>query len=471
MFNKINILINIIMPYRRSYRRRAPARRTYRKRESPSYLTQAYRAVRPYAKWAGATAGAAALRYGGSNIASALPYAKMAASYASPYISKGLIGASKYALQGAGYFGDPSAHGAYRLGGQMTPAPSTIITAALPKFSSNLNSGSVCIEHTEFLADIFPSSSAGAFQVQGFTINAGLTTFPFLSQIAQNFESYKFNTLTFSYRSMSSDAILSTSASSALGTVAVVTYYDVLDAAPINKSVMENYEGGGSCKPSQSMLHLVECSPKQNVLQELYVRTGLPNSTNYDLKMYDLGTFYIATQGMQQTSSSYPVGELHVSYSCCLYKGKLNEAYSDNFTDHYQLGGVSYAAPIGVSSVLEPGSNAGTSINTVGTVLTFTTTFGNTYLVTYSVTGTSATITSPVLTPTGGHFGSIWAGDSVAQVQSPANTESSIHLMMQWVFVQTAQTAFMTFGTAGTIPTAFTTGDLWITKMNASILD
>lgn len=100
----------------------------------------------------------------------------------------------------------------------------------------------------------------------------------------------------------------------------MATNYDASDPPFTSKSEMLNYEFSSSCKPSESIMHMIECDPHQSVLTEMYTRAG-ELTPNKDIKFYDLGKFQIATTGFQGTSVN--IGELHCTYQIRLLKPKL----------------------------------------------------------------------------------------------------------------------------------------------------
>jgi hypothetical protein len=171
------------------------------------------------------------------------------------------------------------------------------------------------VNHREFLTDINGSVN---FKNQVFPINPGLlTSFPWLSLIAADFEEYETDGLVFEYRPTSGTAVSSTS--SALGVVILATDYDVANPLFISKQQMESYEYSTSTVPFTACIHPVECARGSNVFNNLFVRTGVPPSGT-DLRLYDVGNFQIATQGMQ---SAFVVGELWVSYSYRFRKPRI----------------------------------------------------------------------------------------------------------------------------------------------------
>lgn len=92
-----------------------------------------------------------------------------------------------------------------------------------PKFSTTVQS--FVMTKREFITNIVTSASANTFEYDVFQLNPGLSnTFPWLSQIAPNFETYKCHGLMFEFRSTSSDALNSTN--TALGQVIMSCQYD-----------------------------------------------------------------------------------------------------------------------------------------------------------------------------------------------------------------------------------------------------
>lgn len=202
------------------------------------------------------------------------------------------------------------------------------------------------IEHREFIGDVLGSI---AFQNTSFSINPGLfASFPWLAQVAANYEQYHINGMVYEFKSTAGDAVSSTN--NAMGTVIMATEYNSLNPAFTSKAEMENYQFCTSAKPSVSFLHPIECAKSESTLTELYMRTGeVPSGA--DKRFYDFGNFQIATQGMQ--ANGITVGELWVTYSVTLIKPRIPSALSQlPLQDHYswnadELATVSTGAPLG----------------------------------------------------------------------------------------------------------------------------
>lgn len=242
-----------------------------------------------------------------------------------------------------------------------------LLSGNLPEVYNMPKGGGTIIRYQEYLGDVVTSATPGAFKLDAYNIQPGLpASFPWLSQIAANYEQYSLEGVVYQFKSTSANAL--NSVNTALGSVMLATNYDVDDPAFVSKSEMLNYEYSSSCKPSESVLHMIECDPKQSVLTELYTRTGdLPQGR--DLKFYDLGKFQIATVGFQGTSVN--IGELHVTYQVRLLKPKLFSTLGEDIAV-WQLGNSNYsnALPLGNgTSFPEPSNNL--SISLTGTSMTF----------------------------------------------------------------------------------------------------
>lgn len=233
----------------------------------------------------------------------------------------------------------------------------------VPMFKSS--SRSTMVYHREYIQDILSSPVAGAFNMTSFSINPALaSTFPWLCEIAEQFEEYRIHGMIFEYKTTSSDALNSTN--TALGTVVLATQYNSLAVPFLNKQQMENYEFACSTKPSCSVIHPIECAYFENPTNILYTRTGVVSTG--DLRLYDIGRFNIATVGMQ--AANVVLGELWVSYAVEFLKPRLTD--SADVADHFSVplpatmdashyfgtnGG------LGVATIVpQPGSNFGVTL-------------------------------------------------------------------------------------------------------------
>lgn len=338
-----------------------------------------------------------------------------------------------------------------------------------PEIINSTNKGGFIVRHREYIADINASTN---FSLLAMDINPGLaSSFPWLSQIAEGFEQYNFRGLIYEFKSMSSDAVLSSSTSSALGTVIMATQYNSALPNFPDKKTMENYDFANSSKPSCSFLHPVECKKSETPVNYQYVRTGAVPS-GQDQRLYDLGNFQIATQGMQAASGV--AGELWATFEIEFFKPKLVSGIGYNLnTDKYKLGGtINPANPLGSGSIIQAGSEIGTTLTS--TTITFPSWITDgTYMLVWQVYGTATSVTPPAITVSSNISSlNLWRNDSQNALTNGGGDGIAVSVYIVYTFKITnflSSGTVITFGTAGTFPTAVQNGDLLITQINGAI--
>lgn len=221
--------------------------------------------------------------------------------------------------------------------------------------------GDIYISRTEFVQNVVCSNvAAGAsgFEITAFQLNPGLSsTFPWLSQIAQNFTMYEWCGLMYQYKPTFTE---SAGSSNNLGKVIFATNYDP-NASPFFTSVqMENYDYANACKPSDGLIHGVETKNSQQFGNMQYVRTG---ATTRDKVFTDIGTTYLATEGIPfSTPGTQIIGELWVTYYVKLSRAALYNSLLGLAISNDSFAGSSLATSL-VSSVQAATDNSiGTSI-------------------------------------------------------------------------------------------------------------
>lgn len=220
---------------------------------------------------------------------------------------------------------------------------------AVPEFSND-NERCTMICHREFISDI---RSTQSFASQTYRINPAIaSTFPWLSEIASNYEQYVVQGMVFEFKSTSATAVASTNTT--LGTVVMATQYNSLSPVFANKQQMENYEFSQSSVPSQSILHPIECDPTQTQCGGVF-NMYFPQDADGDTRLYDIGRFTIATVGMQADNAV--IGELWVTYKICLLKPRLTSV--SDVADFYQLDPATISAtnPLGNLANVVPSPN------------------------------------------------------------------------------------------------------------------
>lgn len=103
----------------------------------------------------------------------------------------------------------------------------------------------------------------------------------------------------------------------------MATQYDSILPPFTSKLQILNQEFSTSCKPSVNAIHPIECAPNQTSIPLLYTRTSAV-PTGADQRLYDLGVFYLCTEGQQGHDATSVLGELWCTYDILLYKPTLS---------------------------------------------------------------------------------------------------------------------------------------------------
>lgn len=181
---------------------------------------------------------------------------------------------------------------------------------------SGVDASSVTLRHREFVCDVVGSS---IFSNTSFAINPGNSTiFPWMSQIANQYDEYQFNQLIFGYKSVTADTAVATTQ---IGSVIMVATTNVNSGDFKSKIPMMEYESAVSCRVTDNCTFGVECDPAKGGLGPvLYVAPNGNVPVGEDVKTYYLGNFQIA---VNQCLNSGEIGELWVEYDITLRKKKM----------------------------------------------------------------------------------------------------------------------------------------------------
>lgn len=326
-------------------------------------------------------------------------------------------------------------------------------TDTVPMFGGN----SSRVKNKEFIKDISSSATAGNFKIESFRINpADSNTFPWLSEVAEQFSEYRLHGLLFEYKTTSSDALNSTN--TALGTVIMATQYNSYEDDFTNKQFMENSTYACSAKPSCSLVHGIECSKFENPVNVMYLAAGVPGEG--DLRMYDIGKFSIASTGLQGTSVT--IGELWVTYDVELIKPR--EISPPDLLSHFALNQPSNASPLGASFTSQFGNDFGITLNTTNRTISWPKSYTGLALTIYQITGSAVTVVTPTFTPSAGATAVndfYLGGTNNGNDQTIAGgTSTTLTVVKLW---QITGGGVVTVGNAGTIPAgALVVGDLTV---------
>lgn len=286
---------------------------------------------------------------------------------------------------------------------------------SIPSFGENVETeGGIVISHKEYLQDVVvpaivaPATAPVPFSLVSYPINPGLeTSFPWLAQVAANYEEYELKQCIFTFRSTTTD--IGTTGNGQCGTIVMATNYNA--GAPLfsDKRTIMEYANAMSCKTTEHMEHGVECDPKLlSGADGKYVRTG-PVPAGQDAKTYDHAMFQLALCNQPAGFAAQSVGELWVSYTVVLRKPKLVSATGSNISRDYfvQRVPISYNYPLSASASALGSSFLSAQQNSIGCVVAhrsaggFTVTFPSGFSGTVAVKMSCLATASGTITNTG----------------------------------------------------------------------
>lgn len=162
------------------------------------------------------------------------------------------------------------------------------------------------ISHVEAFTYVTPA--AGTFEVVTFSVNPALAScFPWLAQVAARYDSYRFRKLAFRYTA-NSGAQLS-------GQVTQSFNPDPTDGAPDDMFAALQYKNRSNDVIWKEQLLTVNLAESTMPNYKYKTRVGTPLGTNFDIKTYDVGNLYIATEGATPAT----LGRVDVEYVVDLF--------------------------------------------------------------------------------------------------------------------------------------------------------
>lgn len=189
--------------------------------------------------------------------------------------------------------------------------------------------GALMVTHRETIQSIYGNPSTTDFVNVTFSLNPGLTrTFPFLSQIAANFEEYEFVQLMFSYIPQTNFTLNSEDGQT--GSVYMYTDYNAFDRPKRSPQEMIQSYGTTKGRALQRIEHGIECDPKKlSGDGHNFVRVrGL--AENEPITKYDHGLFQLAVDSTPSTVANQIIGTLQVTYKILLRKPRCFSLYGYN---------------------------------------------------------------------------------------------------------------------------------------------
>lgn len=189
--------------------------------------------------------------------------------------------------------------------------------------SASDETGALTISHSEYVQDIYALASSEKFHVTALRLNPGLhATFPWLSQIAANYEEYELIQLLFTFESKISDQMGGSNGQ--VGSIIMFTDYGPDSALKTSKYTMLQGYAAGDALLTNNLVHGVECDPaKLHGDGHKFVRTRRVDGSLND---YDLGILQLGVSGTPATLANQIVGQLHVTYTVKLMKPRIYSA-------------------------------------------------------------------------------------------------------------------------------------------------
>lgn len=173
----------------------------------------------------------------------------------------------------------------------------------------------------DFVGDIVTHPTVvGGLNIQALRLNPSSTsTFPWMSQIAPNFDKWQANGIIFEFTSMCSNF----STDSALGSVICATEYDIMDPPYTSKTEMLTSAYSTQSRMDKNVIHGIECDPATLQHSIFYTHPDeIPIPAGASPRDYTLATFYIATVGGNIPVNTN-IGSLWVHYDITFLEEEL----------------------------------------------------------------------------------------------------------------------------------------------------
>jgi len=201
-----------------------------------------------------------------------------------------------------------------------------------PVMRSTGYDGSLMVSHRELVQEVYgagtplaagQSGPPSGFEVTTLTVNPGLErVFPWLSQLAANFEEYEIHQCVFEYEGRK--MVGTTDELTIHGTVTAAHKFNFKAQEFQDKHEMQSYPHANQTQAHQSLAHGVEADPGKIVGDgHKFVRLGGLLATD-DQRDFDHCTFSLAQSNIPAELAAKEIGCLYVAYTVKLMKPKLH---------------------------------------------------------------------------------------------------------------------------------------------------
>jgi len=247
-----------------------------------------------------------------------------------------------------------------RIADRVTTAPvargEQITSGTMQMSRSRGSDQAIRVAHREYIGDVTGSTSQYDL-AKTVIINPGF--FPWLANIAVNYESYVFKKLEFHYVSS-----VSTSTS---GYVCMAVDFDAADPAPGSKQQLMSYNHAVRANPWDHAMFSCGSANLIKMANQRYNRFGALVA-NLDTKTYDLGQLFVAVGG---NPTATIIGELYVDYVVEFHTPQLQDLAAEYGVRLTCSSGVTKVTPFGTAAAVAGPNRAGITPDSTGAILNF----------------------------------------------------------------------------------------------------
>jgi hypothetical protein len=256
-------------------------------------------------------------------------------------------------------------------------AYSTGISGNKPSISQK-SSDSCVVAHKELIANLSGSSTAAFTQLLQLALQPGLaSSFPWLSNIAQNWQFYRFKRLRFCFYTRTG--------STTVGSIVIVPDYNPADAAPSNEVIASSYEDVQEDVPWKDQCCVLRPLAMHGIGTKKLIRSG-PLAANLDINQYDSGNLWVFSV---DSAAAAIWGKLWVEYEVEFMTPQLLPGGVElNSVSTITTTAATTAAPLTGGILLGTGPIA--SFTAAGVVTLSNLVVGAEYIATYQSTGSAA---------------------------------------------------------------------------------
>lgn len=270
------------------------------------------------------------------------PHMAAAASMMSPQFGAQPTGPKPMPMLGPymqGYYGRGQYDPASAPAGAPEPVPNDLISGApssapVVASAAEADVSAITITHRERVADIIAPTDS-KFHGTEFQINPGLErTFPWLSQLAANYEEFEFEQIVFEYEGHQMVGLKNTL--DLQGQIICATQYNVKAPSFTDRHEIMAYPHANHTTLNGRLAHGVEADPaKISGEGHKYVRLGGLETTD-DVRDYDHAKFTLAQNNVPSDLYGKEIGQLFVYYTVKLMKPKLSAGRGDAISSYVQ---------------------------------------------------------------------------------------------------------------------------------------